>query len=183
MTVVQAEHENIGVRLSMRVSHVTMQHLSSLTQCKRGKENRPQEEWKKLTSLCYGWVLFVLLPYDEQHNLLRSPQLGNNTLTFGSLTVPSAVNRNTERTHMSWKWSLGELKWFCFSNRTFLQTCPSMLAAAKTKVNEKISMLSFLCLQKHSPKYHRTRTATHGTEQPENGYLSVAWKSLSSCWL
>lgn len=122
-----------------------------------------------------SYLLFFLMKSScEWHDLPSSPQLGDNTLTFSSLTVPSAVNRNTERTYVSWKWFLGEPKWICFLNRTFLQTCPNMLEAAKPKVNEKINTLPFLCLQKHSPTCHRTTTATHGMELPENGYLSVA---------
>lgn len=119
----------------------------------------------------------------ERQDLPGSPQLGDNTLTFSSLTVPSAVNRNTERTYVSWKWFPGKPKWICFLNQTFLQTCPSMLAAAKTKAKEKINTLPFLCLQKHSPKCHRAMTATRVMEQPDNGYLSVALNNLSSCWL
>jgi len=121
-----------------------------------------------------SYLLFSFMQSScERHDLPSSPQLGDNTLTFSSLTVPSAVNRNTERTYVSWKWFLGEPKWICFLNRTFLQTCPSMLAAAETEVNEKINILPFLCLQKHSPKCHRTITATGGMEQPEHGNLSV----------
>lgn len=66
--------------------------------------------------------------------------------TFSSLTVPSAVNRSTERTYVSWKWSPGEQKWICFLNWTLLQACPSMFAAARVKVSEKIiHCLLFVC--------------------------------------
>lgn len=97
----------------------------------------------------------------EWHGLHSSPQLGDNMRTFSSLTVPSAVNSSTERTHVSWKWFLDEPKWICSLNWTFVQICPSMLAAANVKENEKINMLSFICVQKHCPKSHRTMTATH----------------------
>lgn len=119
----------------------------------------------------------------EWHDLPSSPQPPGNTLTFGSLTVPSAVNRNTGRTYMSWEGFLGKPNWIWVWNQTFLQTSGSTLAAAKTKVNGKSKTLPFLCLQNHSPRCHRTMTATHGMEQPENSCLSVTWNNLFSCWL
>lgn len=119
----------------------------------------------------------------EQNDLPNSPQPPDNMLTFGSLTVPSAVNRNTGRTYMSWKGFLGQPNWIWVWNQAFLQTSRSTLAAVKTKVNGKIKTLPFLCLQNHIPRCHRTMTATHETEQPENDCLSVTWNNLSSCWL
>lgn len=118
----------------------------------------------------------------EQNELPNSPQPPDNMLAFGSLTVPSAVNRNTGRTHMSWKGFLGRPNWIWVWNQAFLQTSQSTLAAVKTKVNGKIKTFPFLCLQNHIPKCHRTMTATHAIEQPENDCLSVTWNNLSSCW-
>lgn len=74
---------------------------------------------------------------------------------FSSLTVPSAVNKKAGRTYVSWKLLPAEPAWIGFLNPAFLQACPSMLAAAKTKLNETINTSPFLCLQKHSPKCHR----------------------------
>lgn len=104
-------------------------------------------------------------------------------LTLSSLTVPSTVNRNRERTYMSWKRFLGEPKWICFLSQAFLLTCPSMLAAANNESKWEVNTLPFLCVGEQSLRQHRTTTAMHGMEQPENGYLSVAWNNLSSCGL
>lgn len=82
----------------------------------------------------------------EWHDLPSSPQPQDNTLTFGSLTVPSAVNRSTGRTYMSWEGFLGKPNWIWVWNQTFLQTSGSTLAAAKTKVNGKVKhCLFFVC--------------------------------------
>lgn len=87
----------------------------------------------------------------EQNDLPNSPQPPDNMLTFGSLTVPSAVNRNTGRTYMTWKGFLGQPNWIWVWNQAFLQTSRSTLAAVKTKVNRKIKTLPFLCCKITSP--------------------------------